>query len=249
MRKYEAELALPKQFSTIPTADINWCPSFRIIPTLYPPMQVFEDIATSPEELSALMEIEALTNDPVRQAKLQLGHIPEEDRITGPGAGRIMPCFVILDTNPGGRRFSNNNFGSYYAAKELATAIAETIHHRQKFMAATDQPAQAIDNLVLQADIKAKMHDIRGLQNSRPELYHDSDYSQSQACAEALQKSGSSGIVYDSIRNAKGQCTAVLRPRAISNCRETQALVYQWDGNRITGYYEKSQYKSFPATD
>jgi hypothetical protein len=187
------------------------------------------------------MEIEAMTDDSVRLSRSNIHLIPEEDRISGPGVGRIMPCFTILDN--ASNRFNNQQFGAYYAGKDFDTAVLETIYHRERFLAATDTKPQDLDNLVLSADIKAEMHDIRGLNATYPELYDPADYSYSQAFAKELREQKSWGIVYDSLRNVGGECVAALRPPAVTNCREVEVVVYGWDGNRISGQYKKGDYK------
>jgi hypothetical protein len=228
---------------SISMADIVWCPSWRVIPTNYPPIKFFEDLELEPADWEALMEIEAMTDDSVRLSRSNIHLIPEEDRRLAPGVGRIMPCFTILDNVS--NRFNNQQFGAYYAAKDFATAVFETVYHREKFLAATDTKPQDVDNLVLNADIKAEMHDIRGLSATYPELYDPTDYSYSQAFAKELREQKSWGIVYDSLRNVGSECVAALRLPAVTNCREVDVVVYRWDGNRITGQYKKSDYKPF----
>jgi hypothetical protein len=223
------------------TMDIAWYPSWRVIPTKYPPIKFFEDLDLDPQDWEALMEIEAMTDDSIRLSKNNIHLIPEEDRISGPGAGRIMPCFTILDG--ASNRFSNQEFGAYYAGKNFDTAVLETVYHREKFLDATAEKPQDLDNWVLNADIKAEMHDIRGLRTTHPELYDQVDYSRSQAFAKELREQKSWGIIYDSVRNIGGECVAALRPPAVTNCREVDVVVYRWDGNRITGHYKKSDYK------
>ncbi len=223
--------------------EISWCPSYRIIPAKYPPVQIFEQISDI-DDLQALLQIEAMTDDVARQMLGNLKLFSHEDKITGRGAGRIMPCFLIFDQESSENRFSNSEFGAYYAGREFETAIKETIFHRQKFLAQTVLPAQDIDNVLILADIKGQMHDIRGKKRSYPDLYHASNYADSQVFAHDLKKQGSFGIVYDSVRNANGQCVAVLRPQVIANCRDSGIITYIWDGAKITGYYEKSDFES-----
>lgn len=229
--------------SKLKTTNISWCPSYRLVPTKYPPMDIFENIA-DPEDLEAILQIEAMTDDVARQ---MLGHvklIPVQDRIVGKGAGRIMPCFLILDAKPSARRFNTCEFGAYYAGKELETAIKETIFHREKFLSETLLPPQEIDNVLILANIQGAMHDIRGMRSSYLDIYHDSDYTDSQTFASRLKAHGSYGIVYDSVRNPRGQCVAVLRPSSISMCQDSDFYTYTWDGTRITGYYKKSDFRS-----
>ena len=231
---------MPQTTRKIKTADIAWCPSYRIVPNKYPSLQIFESIS-DPHDLEALLEIEAMTDDVTRQMSGRLHLLPADDRIVGRGAGRIMPCFLILDQESASR-FSNSEFGAYYAGQELITAISESIFRREKFLIETLQPEQEIDNILILADVQGTMHDIRGKKASYPELYKDSDYTHSQAYARKLRTSASLGIVYDSVRCPGGHCVAVFRPNCISNCRDSYIITYRWDGTKITGHYKKSDF-------
>lgn len=224
------------------TTTLHWMPSRHIVADTYPPIKFFERIA-DPKDWEVLLDLARLT-DPSAENVGDIGLVPVEDRISGPGAGRVMPSFTFLDPNPPGSRFSNNAFGAYYASSELDTAITETVHHREQFMRdAGINTAMDIDHLVILADIAGKFHDIRGMQKTLPDVYSLTDYSASQALATSLRAVRSFGIVYSSVRRATGECIAVFRPTVISNIREDITIVYRWDGTRISGRYRKSDWK------
>lgn len=226
--------------SAPPLSDVAWSSSYRIVPSRFPPVQLFDRVA-DPADLDAVFAVEALTNARLREELGNLSLVPPEERVTGPGASWIMAPFTHISA-PGGR-FSTPLFGAWYGAKERATAVAETVYHRARFLAATRQPPIEIDMRVLHATVRAKLHDIRGLGDTRPELYHLTDYSAPQSFATALRADGSKGIVYDSVRRRGGECAAVFTPRAISSCRQGAHLTYVWDGTRIASVYEKSGLK------
>ena len=46
-----------------------------------------------------------------------------------------MAAFTHL--NPEGSRFSDGSWGVFYAAHSVATAVEETVYHRERFLAAT----------------------------------------------------------------------------------------------------------------
>ena len=69
----------------------------------------------------------------------QIERVPRDERVFGPGSSPIMAAFTHV--NLLGSRFSDGRFGVFYAARERATAVAETKHHHGNFMAATRQPA------------------------------------------------------------------------------------------------------------
>lgn len=220
----------------MPLAPIAWQPCYRIVPSRFPPIALFERVA-DPADLEAVYQIEALTNDRLREQAGELALVPPEDRVAGPGTTPVMAAFTHL--NPDGDRFTDGSYGVFYAALALETAIAETRHHRVRFLQATDEPAQEVDMRVYTVDLVAELHDLRGLRESRPELYDPDRYAASQSFAAELRESGSDGIVYQSVRHAGGECAAVFRPRLLSNCRQERHLCYVWDGSGIAAVYEK----------
>lgn len=222
----------------IPLAEIAWTPCYRIVPSRFPPISLFEDVA-DPADLEAVYEIEAMTNDRVREEIGELALVPQEDRVSGPGTSAIMAAFTHL--NPEGSRFSDGRYGVFYAGLGIETAIEETKYHRTLFLEATQEPPQELDMRVYAVDLTAEMHDIRPLRESHEQLYHATYYAKSREFARELRDAGSNGIVYQSVRDAGGECVAVFRPRLLSNCRQERHLCYMWDGRRISRIYEKRE--------
>jgi hypothetical protein len=126
----------------IPTSEVRWTPCYRIIPSRFPPISLFEAVA-DPADLGSGLRHEAMTNDRLRDEAGELSLVPPEDRVSGPGSSPIMAAFTHL--NPVGDRFTDGSYGVFYAGLTLATAIAETRHHRTHFLKATDEPAQELD--------------------------------------------------------------------------------------------------------
>lgn len=220
----------------IPVTRVAWKPCYRIIPSRFPPIPLFEDVA-DPADLEAVYLIEAMTNDRLREEEGELSLVPPEDRVSGPGSSAIMAAFTHL--NPRGDRFTDGSYGVFYAGLTLETAIAETRYHRTRFLQATDEPAQELDMRVYAVDLDGALHDIRGLRDSHPALYHPDSYAMAQAFARDLRADGAEGIVYQSVRHYGGECAAVFKPRLLSHCRQERHLCYVWDGGAIATIYEK----------
>lgn len=223
----------------VPVGHVEWQPCFRIVPSRFPPISLFEDVA-DPADLEAVFAIEAMTNDRLREEAGELRLVPPEDRVSGPGTTPIMAAFTHL--NPQGDRFTDGSYGVFYASLTIETAVAETTHTRIRFLAATGEPAQELDMRVYAVDLTADLHDIRSLRDERPALYDPTDYAASQHFAMRLRDEGSDGIVYRSVRHDGGECVAVFRPRLLSNCRQERHLCYVWDGARILEIYEKKAF-------
>ena len=220
----------------VPVRRVEWAACIRIIPSRFPPIDLFERVA-APEDLDAVLALESLTNDRLRQEAGEISLVRREDRVTGSGAGFLMAPFT--HPAPGGGRFTDGSYGAYYASRDEATAVAETRYHRERFMRATAEPRMELDMRLLVARLSGELHDLRGMRGELPDVYSLDDYAASQALGRALRAADSNGIVYDSVRRDGGECVAVLRPRVLSRCRQTKHLSYLWDGERITHVYEK----------
>lgn len=224
----------------VPVRRIRWRPSIRIIPSRFPPIHLFERVA-GPEDFDALYELEAQTNDRLRNEVGEIHLVAAADRVYGPGSTYIMAPFT--HPNPDGGRFSDATFGAYYAARERPTAVAETTYHRARFLAYTNEPPMEIEMRVLEARLDAELHDLRGMRADLPGIHDPGDYTVSQAFARRVRADGSWGIAYESVRRAGGECTGVLRPKALSRCRQAEHLVYVWNGRAIVEVYEKRAYR------
>lgn len=221
------------------TTDISrviWQPSYRIIPSRFPPINLFERVA-APEDWEAIIEIESLTNPRLRDEAGDVSLVPVDERISGPGTSIIMAAFTHL--NPAGSRFTDGTYGVFYTTPDLETAIAETKHHRERFMRETNEQPIHLDMRVYLVDLDAELHDIRGMQGAEALVYHPEKYAAAQNLGRTLREKGSNGVVYSSVRRAGGECAAVFRPRVLSNCRQERHLSYVWDGAQIRDIYEK----------
>lgn len=217
-----------------PVTRVRWRPTWRIIPSRYPPVQVFERIA-DPADWDRLAQLEMLTNPRLRQAWGEISLVPPERRVAGPGASFAMAPFV--HPNPRGSRFSDGSFGVYYAARRRETAIAETTFHMGGFYAETADPPHREDMRVLLGKIDARLHDIRGGARWR-KLHDPDDYAAAQALGAKLREAGANGIAYDSVRHAGGENIAAFWPDVVGAPVQGPHLQYEWDGTHIRRYFD-----------
>jgi hypothetical protein len=216
---------------------VRWAQACRIVPTRYPAINLFDRVADA-DDFDALYALEAMSNERVRDDTGQIERVPREHRVFGPGSGPIMAAFTHV--NVLGSRFADGSRGVFYAARERATAVAETRHHHAAFLAATGQPAQHLPMRLYHVAIAAALHDLRPAGAVPDAVYDPADYSASRALGAQLQAVGSAGVVYRSVRHAKGVCVGLFRPQGASHCVHAAFLLYAWDGARFTDIYEKA---------
>lgn len=220
-----------------PLRRIQWSPAWRIVPTRYPSVFLFDRIA-DPDDFEALYALEAMTNERLRDETGVIELVPKSQRIFGPGSGPIMAAFTHL--NPTGSRFSDGSYGVFYAAHERATAIAETSFHHGRFLAATREAPMHLPMRLYRVDVDARLHDLRRRPAPIDAAIHDADnHSAAQSLGRGLRDAGSAGVVYRSVRHSAGQCVGLFTPKAARNCVHAAYLLYAWDGERFAGVYER----------
>lgn len=191
------------------------------------------------DDFDALYALESMTNERVRDEVGQIERVPRDERIFGPGSSPIMAAFTHV--NVLGSRFSDGRYGVFYAARERATAIAETRHHHGNFLAATQQPPMHLPMRLYHVAIDARLHDLRPV-GAVPEAVHDpDDYGPARTLGHALHAAGSAGVAYRSVRRPGGQCVGLFRPRGASRCLHAAILLYAWDGRAFTDVFEKTE--------
>jgi hypothetical protein len=210
---------------------VAWIGAWRIIPSRFPPQGVFDRIA-DPADLDALYALEAMTNDRLREEIGELELVPRARRVSGPGTQTVMAAFTHI--NPDGSRFSDGSYGVFYAAEAMATAVAETMHHRAKFMAATNEPAMKLEMRCYRMDLRAKLHDLR---RGWPDMLDPDDYGAPRALARTLRAGGSDGVIYPSVRHPGGMCVGAFHPDVVGPCTQGPHLIYTWDGRRMRPEY------------
>lgn len=214
-----------------PVHRVRWRQAFRILPTRFPPVALFERIG-DPAEWEVLAEIEALTNPRIRDEIGEIACVPPGERIAGPGASWVMGAFAHRRPS----RFSDGTHGVYYCASRRATAIAETRWHMGRFYAATREGPLDVEMRVLVGSVDDRFHDLRG--GGFRAALSPGDHAAGQALGRRLRAAGSRGVVYPSVREAGGQCVGAFTPRAVGVPKVATVLRYHWDGTRIDSVFD-----------
>lgn len=212
----------------LPVTRLDQPNTHRLIPSVYPPIGLFDDVA-SPEDLPSILELEGWTNDRISGELGLLHNIPRHEWVAGtPNATVVMAAYC--HPNPNGGRFNDASRGAWYAAFDFATALRESIFHRTQELSEIQVSDTFVQMREYLADFVGEFHDIRG--GPEYDRYHDPDsYVESQALAGRLLGSGSNGVVYRSVRHDAGRCIACFRPLLVSNVRTGAHYEYRWEGN------------------
>jgi hypothetical protein len=216
------------ELTTPPESLLRWTGAPRLIPSRYPTVGLLDRVAAH-EDLDALFELEGWTNDRINGELGVLRTIPKEEWVTGrPMATVVMAAFC--HPPPGGSRFSSEDRGAWYAARTLATAIAESVFRRTHELREVGSFETRVEMRVYLADFRAKFHDIRAHRRAWNPLYDADDYAAGQSLARLLLDAGSNGVVYRSVRDPKGECLACFRPSQVRNVRSGGHYEFRWEG-------------------
>ncbi|MFL5287188.1 MAG: RES family NAD+ phosphorylase [Rhodopila sp.] len=226
----------------MPTRRIAWPQAWRIIASRYPPINLFEHLTPDPAVWDALITLEQMTNPRIRDEVGEIALVAPEDRVSGPGASYVMASFTHI--NRKGSRFSDGTFGVYYAAAERETAIAETIFHFEIYARDSGDPPRMEDMRVLVGTVNGDFEDVAVLaEPQRSRVLDPGNYAVAQAYARLLRDDGATGVVYPGVRRAGGMCIGAFRPRAVGIPRQERHLKYQWNGERVSRYFDYLQDK------
>lgn len=228
----------------IPVTQVDWRRAVRIIRSVYPPIDLFEDIA-DPADWPLLISAEQKTNPRLMETIGNIDLVPAGRRVGGPGASYLMAPFThVSEDRPS--RFSRGRFGVLYAAREFPTALLETAHHHALFMAKTHESAgwtSQFREIVL--DIGGRLHDLRGGGPAYAAVLDPVDYGAAQALGDQLRTASGEGVVYRSVRNPGGECAGLFFPDLASNPTQGRHLDYHWNGTRVDYFREPASGKVF----
>ncbi|MDO6705354.1 RES family NAD+ phosphorylase [Photobacterium sp. 1_MG-2023] len=211
---------------------------FRLIPSKYPPINLYEDVA-EPEQLEAIFAVEALTNPRLAEETGDFSRVPAEERLVGiPHCSFVMAAFTHVNLDGG--RFNTADFGAYYAASDVNTALKETVYHMERILGYTREPSQDIQMRSIQAWFTADLTDLTAQTHLDSALYHPTHYGASQALAVTLKESRCDGVWYESVRHRGHHCFALYKPNLVHKVCQSAHYVYKWNGSAINTVLEMS---------
>lgn len=208
---------------------------YRIIPSRFPPLALFENLVDT-DDLEIAYALESLTNDRLQAEAGNLYLLDKDEWVTGQGASVVMAAFTHIG-NPS--RFSDGSYGVYYAGLDEATAIAETVFHAERRLAATSEDPIELEMRCYRGIIKGAFEDIRGKAYDALHQEALSGWPVAQQFAAQRRSEDAVGLLYRSVRNRPrqgkegGLCIAAFKPSGVSRPRPTKHLRYCWNGERV----------------
>ena len=216
----------------IPRARIEWTAAVRIIRSLYPPIDLYEDVA-DPADWVLLLSAEQKTNPRLMESIGNLDLVPVARRVGGPGATWLMAPFTHVSRDRPSR-FSDGSYGVLYTGEYFEVALFETIHHHARFMARTGEtPGWTSQFREILLDIDAGLHDLRGRDAQLAPALDPDDHAAAQRLGAELRAAGSEGVAWPSLRHPEGNCAGLFYPDLAVNPRQGRHLDYHWDGSSV----------------
>src|SRR5690606_25173042 len=142
----------------IPVDRVCWANAYRIIRSIHPPIDLFEDIA-DPRDWEVLASAESKTNPRIRDHIGKLDLVPPERRVSGPGASYLMAPFVHVSPDRPGR-FTDGSYGVYSGGDREEVALREVAYHHARAMAASrEEPGWTSQFRLLVNRLDLDLHD------------------------------------------------------------------------------------------
>lgn len=201
---------------------------YRLIHTKYPPIDLFDDVA-SPEEFDILFEIQEITNPRLVHQVGNLTLLPRSEWVLGiPGAHYAMAAFTHV--NPEGSRFSNGDYGVYYIGDSKETAVSEMRYHCERYW--KNVPTLKFERFeyrCLITELEASIFaDITGLPDDH-DYYHPTDYRLAQEFGVKIRANKETGVTYRSVRNPGGVCWGLFTPKPIISIVQSSLHQIIWE--------------------
>ena len=208
---------------------LRWTPGYRIVRTIYPPVDLFEDIA-DPADWELLVSAEAKLNPRIRDAVGNLALVPVNRRISGATASIVMGAFTHVSIDRPSR-FSDGAYGVWYCSDRVEVTLAETAHHFQRFMRATNEPPADADFRLLSCAVSGE------IEVAPRECLVADDWRPGQRFGRQVRAQGLDGVQYQSVRYPAAQAAGMFWPNCLTlPIVQAQQFRYRWDGTRMTHY-------------
>ncbi len=185
-------------------------------------------IAEDEAHLAELFDLDNATSERLRGERGLLPGIGMDELVFGVPNFRIINA-AFTYARPEGSRFNGPDRGAWYCSFEIETALAEVAFHKTVEYQEIGRFDDSVVYEALLADFTSEFHDLRG--DSRfASCLDPRRYVASQQLATRLLEAGSVGVIYPSVRHARGTNLACFRPAIVGNVRRGDAWRFSWSG-------------------
>ena len=214
---------------------VAWPRALRIIRSIHPPIDLFEDIA-DPRDWDALASLESKTNPRLHDLLGQLGRVPVDRRVGGPGSSYVMAPFIFASTDRPGR-FTDGTYGVYSCGDSEEVAIREVAYHHGRAMAATNEgPGWTSQFRMLVGSLAVDLEDLRG----RTDCHDPDSWTMPQAVGRQLRDAGAMGVLYNAVRCPGGLCAGLFWPHVTPIPVQGDHYDFHWDGAKVDRVYNRA---------
>jgi RES domain-containing protein len=201
----------------------------RLIPAKFSsPEEPLRDLTETAAELKDLVTLTSATDEMNLTHRGLLPAIGPHELASGAPCARIINA-AFVHAHPAGSRFNSADRGAWYAAFQLKTAESEVAFHKAVHLAEVGRFEDSVEFDDYLADFNGGFHDLRRTRRFADSL-DPTSYVASQTLAEKLLETGSLGVIYPSVRHARGTCLACFDPRSVLNVRKGQRVRFVWRG-------------------
>jgi RES domain-containing protein len=203
-----------------PVTEIRLRNTHRLIPSKYSESgTVLSRLAGERDTLDDLMELDSATNDRLLGELGLLPGISVHELVYGVDYAHIVNA-AFTHASPDGGRFNGPERGAWYAGLTRETALTEVAFHKQRQLEEVrwaEPESSTFDDYL--ADFTMPVHDLTPEQPQfrkylRPDPIPEC-YAESQELARQLLARQSNGILYPSVRQARGVCLVCFRPALV----------------------------------
>jgi hypothetical protein len=214
------------ELDNIPSRRVDWSDAFRLIPSRFPPVELYEPIAPK-HEWDALKRIEAMTNPRLRE-KAGVGLLLPEDR--GVDQNWLVAPFAYPDPEPS--LYSDGSYGVCVLAQSLHSALLISIRRREEFLRRTREPPTRLVMRVIKSPIRTRLHDL----TQSPQMHAAVSARQ---LVQQLRQAKSYGLLLVGPRGGKDRLAIILRPTAfVPPAVQADHYCFIWNGERIHQIFE-----------
>lgn len=209
----------------------------NLIPSRFPPIDVFERIAKGGG--ADFAGIEALTNPRLREKRrLTRGLAPVDQN---------QPRFKNWNhapfayPNPEGSRFFGPERNVVELAVDLQTALAIAVARREAFLGRTAEPATSLEMRQIVRTVSGDFVDARGI--------GDQDKGARRALGLAAAEAGRDGILFLPPQRTAGTAVVVLKPACLGQPVQAEHFKFVWDGHRMAVLYSFGSDREYKPQD